>query len=144
MEIPDTSFTRGMNSSQAINILLSKPLRNKLSLRGYLHLQRATFSKANLGSMVAQYIINFVTCFLNGSNLPMNERAAPWWFQIPCYLDQRKESISSLAIDPDLEPAMQFSTKQFMCLNEAYVLISLANKYSLLSTYNVLGITPCS
>lgn len=49
-----------------------------------------------------------------------------------------------LAIDPNSEQAMQFSTKQFMCLNEAYVLILLANKCSLLNTYNVLGITPCS
>ena len=144
MEIPDTSFTQGMNSSQAINILWTKPLRNKLSLRGCLHLQHATFSKANLGSMVAQYVINFVTCFLNGANLPMNERAAHWWFQISCYLDQRKESISFLTTDPNSEPAMQFSTKQFMCLNEAYALILLANKCSLLNTYNVLGITPCS
>ena len=73
--------------------------------------------------MVAQYVINFVTCFLNGSNSPMNEKAAPWWFQISCYVNQ-KESISSLAIDPHSEPAMQFSSKQFMCLNEAYFLIS--------------------
>ena len=39
---------------------------------------------------------------------------------------------------------MQFSSKQFMCLNEAYFLISLANKCSLSSTYNVLGIMPCT
>ena len=53
----------------------------------------------------------------------MNEKAAPWWFQISCYVNQ-KESMSSLAIDPHSEPAMQFSSKQFMCLNEAYFLIS--------------------
>lgn len=54
------------------------------------------------------------------------------------------EYILPLAIDPHSEPAMQFSSKQFMCLNEAYFLISLANKCSLSSTYNVLGIMPCT